>query len=86
MPGDGTEGMPDLVYVGGMTVDGRAIDGYAKASDLFAFSPDHPRNPANPDEALRWQAEREVKYPNGWDIPVYEKDGVTQIGTFHMGW
>lgn len=46
--------------------------------------PDHPDLPSNPEEALRWQAERTAKYPNGWDIPVYESDGVTQIGLFHV--
>ena len=32
-----------------------------------------------------WQEERDKKYPNGWDIPVFESDGATQIGTFHVG-
>jgi hypothetical protein len=31
------------------------------------------------------QAERDQKYPNGWDVPLYESDGETQIGTFHIG-
>jgi len=40
---------------------------------------------ANPDEAVRLQAERDARYPNGWDIPVYESDGTTEIGTFYIG-
>ena len=38
---------------------------------------------ANLMDAL--QAERDQKYPNGWDFPLYESDGETQIGTFHIG-
>lgn len=34
---------------------------------------------------VKLQNERDQKYPNGWDIPVYESDGTTQIGTFHIG-
>jgi len=41
--------------------------------------------PSSPAEAARWQRERDEKYPNGWDIPVYESDGTTRIGTFHIG-
>jgi hypothetical protein len=34
---------------------------------------------------VRLQAERDQKYPDGWDVPVYESDGVTRIGSFHVG-
>ncbi|HRN29848.1 MAG TPA: hypothetical protein PK890_09130 [Terrimesophilobacter sp.] len=75
---------PDLVGVIGTDADGNGIQGYARASDLYAFGPDHPTLPSNPEEAIRWQEERNAKYPNGWDIPVYKADGVTQIGVFHV--
>ena len=76
---------PDLILVIGTSPDGGEVEGYALATDLVAFSPDHPDHPANPEEALRWQQERDEKYPGGWDIPVYQSDGVTRIGTFHVG-
>lgn len=77
------QGTPDLIHVGGGAPDGSGAAGYVRASDLNDFSPDHPGLPANPEEAVRWMKEREEKYPNGWDIPVFEADGTTQIGTFH---
>lgn len=77
---DGT----DLVAVIGTAPDGTQVEGYARSSDLNAFGPDHPGQPQNPDEALRWQEERDAKYPNGWDIPVFTSDGTTQIGVFHI--
>lgn len=83
---DGTgAGTPDLVRVSGTAPDGTEVEGYALATDLLGFSPDHPGEPANPEEAVRWQQEREQKYPNGWDIPIYESDGTTRVGSFHIG-
>ena len=79
------EGEPDLVSVIVTDPDGTQVPGYVLASDLYVSSPDHPGQPTNPDEALRWQKETQEKYPNGWDIPVYSSDGTTQIGTFHVG-
>lgn len=38
--------------------------------------------PSSPEEALRWQAEQAGK---SRVIPVYESDGVTQIGVFRIG-
>lgn len=81
----GPDGVPDLVLVVADTPDGGLAEGYARATDLNAFSPDHPGEPSTPEEALAWQAERDEAYPDGWDIPVFESDGVTQIGTFHIG-
>lgn len=81
---DGGSEHPDLVAVIGTSPDGTQVDGYARASDLDAFGPDWPEQPSNPTEALAWQAERDAKYPDGWDIPVYKSDGKTQIGTFHI--
>ena len=75
----------DLVAVIGTAPDGTQVEGYARSSDLDAFSPDRPGQPQSPKEALRWQEERDAKYPNGWDIPVFTSDGTTPLGTFHVG-
>ncbi|MFK3677148.1 hypothetical protein ACI2IP_05420 [Microbacterium sp. NPDC090218] len=81
----GPDGQPDLVRVGGVTDDGSAVEGYAWASELSAFSPEHEEQPSTPKEALEWQQERDEKYPTGWDIRIYENDGRTDIGSFHIG-
>jgi len=81
----GPDGQPDLVLVSGLAGDGTMVEGYAWASELNAFSPDHPELPSNPEEALEWQAERDEQYPSGWDIRIYESDGRTDIGSFHIG-
>lgn len=84
----GTSGFgasPDLVAVIGQDGDGTLVEGYVRARELNAFGPEWPGQPSNPDEALAWQKERDARYPNGWDIPVWESDGTTQIGTFHIG-
>ena len=81
--GPGAE--PDLVAVSGTAPDGSAVEGYARATDLAAFSPDHPEQPSNREQALRWQSERDERYPGGWDIDVYASDGETVLGTFHIG-
>jgi hypothetical protein len=75
---DGSE--PELVAVA--TVDGQL--GYAYATALGAFGPDWPEQPSTPEEALAWQAERALRYPDGWDIPVFNPDGTTQIGVAHI--
>ena len=80
---DGTA--PDLVSVAGIDADGKGVEGYSYGAELNGFGPDWPRMPNNPTEALKWQAERDAKYPNGWDIPVYAPDGTTRVGTFHIG-
>ncbi|GGM59957.1 hypothetical protein [Microbacterium saperdae] len=81
----GPDGTPDLISVGGVAPDGSSVEGYARNTDLNAFSPDHTELPSNPAEALAWQEERAEKYPNGWDVDVYDSDGVTVIGSFHIG-
>ncbi|WP_217183727.1 hypothetical protein [Streptomyces sp. AC495_CC817] len=81
----GPEGVPDLVRVSGVSPEGAAIEGYALSAELNAFSPDHLEQPSTPEEAHAWQEARDEEYPHGWDIPVYESDGVTRIGTFHIG-
>lgn len=75
---------PDLIAVYGLDSDGNQVQGYVRSTDFYAFGPDHPDLPSNPEEALRWQAERAAAYPDGWDLPVYESDGRTQIGTYHV--
>lgn len=77
--------VPELVYRGGYRFEGERVDGYAYASDLRAFSPDEAVGPTDPDELERAQRERDAKFPNGWDVPVYLPDGKTRIGTFHVG-
>ena len=74
---------PDLQAVWIADAQGTGI-GYVRSEALHAFSPDRPSLPSNPDEALAWQAERDDTYPNGWDIPVYDSEGTTQLGVFHV--
>jgi hypothetical protein len=50
--------------------------GYSLRAEL-----DGPK-PSSPEEALRWQAEQAGK---SRVVPVYESDGVTQIGVFSIG-
>ena len=63
---------PDLVSVA--TTDNRS--GYAYRQDL------RDPTPSSPEEALRWQAAQggRPRY-----IPVYESDGMTEIGVFRIG-
>lgn len=84
LPEDDRAG-PDLIAVAYAGEEGSGVPGYVYATDFDAMSPDHPGQPSNPEEANRWQEERAAKYPDGWDIPVYESDGVTQIGLLHWG-
>lgn len=77
--------IPDLMYRGKYRFGGERVHAYAYATDLRAFSPDDPVGPTDPAELERAQRERDRKYPNGWDVPVYLSDGKTQIGTFHVG-
>ena len=77
--------LPDLVAVSTTDASGEELTAYAHRRDLEAFGPDWPRLPNNPTEATQWQAERDERYPNGWEIPVYDSDGVTQLGTMHIG-
>lgn len=78
-------GDPDLMSAIGKDADGNSIDGYLRTSELNAFGPDWPHQPSNPEEAIRWQEERDKLYPHGWDLPLYESDGRTQIGTYRVG-
>lgn len=79
------QGAPDLVATAGTGANGEDVLGYAFRSELDAFSPDHPAMPTSPAEAVRLQAERDAKYPDGWDVPLYESDGTTRIGSTHVG-
>lgn len=80
----GPDGTPDLTSVWATAPDGSMVEGYVRTVDLNAFSPNHPGQPTSPAQAGEWQEERGNAYPNGWDIPAYESDGVTQVGTFHV--
>lgn len=70
---------PDLIRVQGSDAEGNAVEGYVLSSDL-----EQPM-PTSPAEALRMQAEREKKYPNGREVPLYRSDGETVIGSFPAG-
>ena len=63
---------PDLVAAIG--TNGRC--GFVRASDR------DEEPPADPEEALAHMADLD---PDGRDIPLYAQDGVTVIGTFHIG-
>lgn len=76
---------PDLQAASGTDDAGATVQGYVRSVELDAFGPDWPRQPRNPKEATAWQAERDAKYPNGWNIPLYDSDGVTELGSFHIG-
>ncbi|MDP2232440.1 MAG: hypothetical protein Q8K89_02300 [Actinomycetota bacterium] len=71
----------------GITVDNQEADlvrvvatnhkvGYSLRTEL------NGPTPSSPEEALRWQAEQAGK---SRVVPVYESDGVTQIGVFRIG-
>lgn len=62
---------PDLMRV--LATNGKT--GYALSTDLAG------PEPSTPEEALEWQAERGSEPRT---IPVYEADGVTQIGVFDV--
>jgi len=62
---------PDLILAQG--VDG--TKGYVLNEDL------NPELPKTPEEAM----EQMRKYPNGRTIPLYDVDGKTIIGKFHIG-
>jgi len=63
---------PDLMRV--LATNGKT--GYALSTDLAG------PEPSTPEEALVWQAERGSEPRT---IPVYESDGLTQIGVFDVG-
>jgi len=63
---------PDLVAAHG--TNGRC--GFVRASDR---QQDLPRNP---EEAASYTADLD---PDGRDVPLYARDGVTVIGSFHVG-
>ncbi|WP_179088701.1 hypothetical protein [Paenibacillus amylolyticus] len=63
---------PDLILATG--VDG--TDGYLLKKDMDG------EQPKTPEEAIAIQNSRS---PDGRDIPLYDKDGETVIGVFHVG-
>jgi hypothetical protein len=65
------DGSPDLVAA--VATNGR--QGYVLNSELLGPQPTSPADALAQNNA----------HPNGRDIPVYESDGQTQIGTFHIG-
>ncbi|WP_340014360.1 hypothetical protein [Paenibacillus sp. FSL K6-1318] len=63
---------PDLFLATG--VDG--TEGYLLKKDMDG------EQPKTPEEAIAIQNSRS---PDGWDIPLYDKDGETVIGVFRVG-
>ena len=49
--------------------------GYALSTDLAG------PEPSTPEEAVEWQAERGSEPRT---VPVYESDGITQVGVFEI--
>ncbi|TLM99271.1 MAG: hypothetical protein FDZ75_00480 [Actinobacteria bacterium] len=71
----------------GITVDGREPDlvRVAASNNRVGYSSRAELNgptPSSPEEALRWQAAQAGKVR---EVPVYQADGVTQIGVFRIG-
>jgi hypothetical protein len=82
--GASDQGQPDLIFAEGTGPQGEDVQGYVRAVDLtYGPGPDH--EPSSPSEAAQWTAELQTKYPNGWDVPLYQSDGTTQVGTFRAG-
>jgi hypothetical protein len=65
---------PDLVAAVGQDSNGQAVEGYVRRVDLWRSD-----LPSTPAEALKWQA-----HDHGRDVPVYDADGVTVVGSFHV--
>jgi hypothetical protein len=77
-------GEPDLTAVVALTPSGEYVEAYARREQLmYPFPGQH--EPTSPEDALAQQEQNQQNYPNGIDIPAYECDGVTQVGTFHVG-
>lgn len=55
------------------------VEGYVWSNDLEGYSP------ASPEEALAIQAQREKEGYTGRYVNLYERDGKTIIGRFHVG-
>ena len=66
---------PDLILV----VATNGLEGYAYSAEMEAAE---GTGFTSPEEALAWQEANKGKH---WDVPVYESDGVTEIGTFRIG-
>jgi hypothetical protein len=77
-------GEPDLVAVVALAPDGSSVEGFARRDQILSPFPGQAE-PTSPADALEQQEQNEQLYPTGIDIPAYECDGVTQVGTFHVG-
>jgi hypothetical protein len=74
---DGTA--PDLIAAVGVDAAGNEVDGYLLSVD--AIGP----KPASPEAAVAQRAERRAAHPGGVDLPLYTSDGMTRVGTSHVG-
>lgn len=79
---DGQE--PTLQLASGRDFEGALVDGYVRTGDLTVQCPGAPM-PTTPEQALAQQERCDREYPDGFDIPLYESDGTTQIGWFRVG-
>lgn len=77
-------GEPDLVGVVALAPNGEYVDGFVRRTELlYPFPGQH--EPTSPADAVEQQEQHQEIYPTGIDIPAFECDGVTQVGTFHVG-
>ncbi len=68
---------PDLIQV--RATNGR--DGYVLRATLDAIT---GADVSSPEEAVVWQRQQEATGRGSMFIPVYESDGVTQVGVFEV--
>lgn len=78
--GPGVDGTaPDLIMAVGVDAAGNPIDGYVVSADAL-----RPKA-ASLEEGAAQEAADEAAHPNGRDVPLYASDGVTVLGSAHIG-
>jgi len=77
-------GSPVLVAVIGWDDEGNMVEGYAYDEQIAHAGYPAPQNPDEAGEYMEYVAELREQYPDGFPVPVYESDGVTQIGWFYV--
>lgn len=78
------EGDPDLLAAQGFDAAGNTVMGYVRSEELTVQCPG-VEQPTSPEQALDQQEYCAHEYPHGFDVPLYASDGVTKVGTFHVG-
>jgi len=74
--------VPDLVFVGGSTLDGTPTQGYVLWTDIVI--PADEISQGDPTATLHWIDDFTTTYPDGKPIPLYALDGHTVIGTYQL--